>query len=90
MRIRSESCASDAIEQFTKAWIAIQLDAQRQRVDEASDQGFGLTTVTARDQRGNNDVILPRMLVEQHVKGRQHRHEHRHSFKPIQFVELIE
>ncbi len=50
-------------EQFTKAGVAAQICAQRQRVDEEPDQVFNLSTITVGDGSAHNHIRLLRVVV---------------------------
>ena len=72
-----ETNFTDALKQTHETWIAGQIDAQRQSVDEKTDQTFGLGVIASGDRRAHDDVFLTADARQQNIKRREERHEHR-------------
>ena len=62
-------------------------DAQHQRVDEEPDQPLHLGAAAPGDRRADRDVRLAAVAGQQHLEGRQQRHEQRGAFAPAQRLE---
>ena len=62
------------IEERSKRLVPIHLAAQRQRVDEHSDQPFGFPILPVRDRTAHADVTLSRVPVHQGLEHRQQHH----------------
>ena len=58
---------------------------QNQGIDEESNQPFRLFPLTPGNARTDDEVCLPRVLMQQYLKRRQQRHEQRDAFLSAQF-----
>src|SRR5215212_4307378 len=70
---------TNAFSNFAKTRIAGKPGSNQQRVDEETDQLFGIDRVTAGNGRGHDDVVLTGVAREQHLKRCQQGHEERTS-----------
>src|SRR5262249_27011494 len=61
--------------QFEKGGIPRKIDAQRQRVDEKSDQPFDLRRCAASDWRADRYVMLPTVAAQQRDERLEQSHE---------------
>ncbi len=59
MRVRFETDFTHALEKLRERRIAGQIGAQSQSVNEKADEPLQLGTVTARDGRADDDIVLP-------------------------------
>ena len=77
-------------EQLAKPRIAREVRAQHQRVDEETDEPLELGAPAPGNGRAHRDVLLPAVAVEQHLEGREQRHEQRRPFAPAQRLERMQ
>ena len=66
---------------------AREVRAQHQRVDEEPDQALELRTAAPRDGHPHGQVLLAAVAIQQHLEGRQQRHEQRRALAPAQRLE---
>ena len=87
VRVGTEAHLPHPPEQFPERRLAGEVGAQHQRVDEEPDQPFEFRAGVARDGRADDDVLLSRVAVEQHVEGREQGHVERNVRPPAQFAQ---
>ena len=66
---------------------AREVRAQHQRVDEEPDQPLELGAAAPRDGHPHGQVLLAAVAIQQHLEGRQQRHEQRRALAPAQLLE---
>src|SRR5579862_6313253 len=74
-------------EQLSKARIATDVDAKRERIGEEADQLFELDAVPVRDRRADDELVLRAISREEGREGREQRHEHRRLLAATQRLE---
>ena len=77
MRVGFETDFTHALEKLGERRIAGQIGAQSQSVNEKADEPLQLGTVTARDGRADDDVVLPGETREKNFERGQQDHEQR-------------
>ena len=80
MCVGFQSDGAHAPHEFAKGRIARKICAQRQRIDEESDESFKLHAVAIRNRRPDDDIGLLRVAREQRFEGCEQQHEERHAF----------
>ena len=76
--------APDPLQQLSEGGIARQVGAEDQDVEEAADQALQFNRAPLRNGYADGDVVLPRVAMEQGLKGSQQRHEQSDPFTPAQ------
>src|SRR5262245_16032014 len=79
MRLRVQYGVVHVPDEIAKASDRVHTGAQDERVDEESDQRFGLGTAPSRDRRAYDDVALPGVAMQQHLEHREQRHKQRRA-----------
>ena len=69
--------------------VAGQVGAQDHGVEEIPDQPLELGVVAGRGGAADDDVVLPRIAVQQRLERREQGHVQGHPFSPAQRLELI-
>ncbi|GAB2875234.1 hypothetical protein GCM10027277_50690 [Pseudoduganella ginsengisoli] len=75
VRISAHGVALDAGQQLRHGRLVIELDAQRQRIDEEADQAFNFRALPVRHRRAHDDIVLAGQARHQHGPSRQQGHE---------------
>src|SRR5215216_4622901 len=80
MRVRSQAHLSYFVHQLAKRLTAGELSAQRQRVDEESDQTFDFSSRTTCDRRTDDEIFLTAISEQQRFECGEQHHEDRRAF----------
>ncbi len=89
VRVRTERVFPDLLHEVAEREVGVDPGAQHQRVDEEADQAFGLGVGAVGDRRAHHHVGLARPAVEQHVEGREQRHEEGHALASAESAERV-
>ena len=71
MLVRVQNNFANMLEQRSETWIAGEVCAQHQRVDEESDKFFSFDTASAGDGCADDDVVLSGMTEQESFEGCQ-------------------
>lgn len=82
MLLRGERARLHAREQLGHGRRAVEVHAQRDRVDEKADQALDLRMAAVRARRADHHVGLPRQARQQHAPRGEHGHEERRAVTP--------
>jgi hypothetical protein len=77
LRVRLQRLLLYPSQQLPEARVSSQVAPQHQRVHEKADQLLQLPMRPVGDRRPHGHVALPTVAAEQHLEGRQQRHEQR-------------
>ena len=89
MGIGPQADLPDAPQQLAKTRVARKVRAQDQRVDEESDQPFGLEPIAVGDRRAHDQVVVVRVAMQQQLERRQKCHELRCPVLAAQGLEPV-
>ena len=88
--VGAEAGLLHAREQLREGELARELGAEREGVDEDADERLGLGLGAVGDRRADDDVVLARVAVEEHVERREEDHEERGALAACEILELTE
>ena len=86
---RVEQPAPGPTQQLRERRRAGQVAAQHDRVDEGADQLLELRPAAVVDRDPDDHVLLAAVSVEQHLVGREERHEQRGALRPGQGIQGV-
>ena len=89
MRIGFQGRPPHLRQQLQKCRVSSKIAAERQQIDEESDQGFRLLTVAIGHVGADEDVLLSRRAEQQRVESRQKCHEQGHALLAAQRTQTV-
>ena len=87
--VGAEGAFAHAGEEFAEGGVAGQAGAQREGVDEESDERFGLGAGPAGDRGADDDVLTAGVAAEEELVGGQQDHERGRTFGAGELLETI-
>ena len=78
-----------ARQQLPEGGVTGEVRAQNEAVDEEADQPLDLGPIAVGDGGSHDDVLLPRVAMEESLEGGEEAHEEGHAFPPAQRPHLL-
>src|SRR5690349_1643349 len=82
MLISPEQRLANPFHQDAERWVARQIDAQQNSIDEKADEVFGFDAIAARHWRGDNQIFQAGVPLDESFEGSQQHNERSHSLGP--------
>ncbi len=77
------------MQQLVKIRISRHIRAHDQEIHKESNERFNFRTIAIGDDGPDENVLLPRVAMEQHIKRSEQRHEQRYLLVPAQLFQLL-